>query len=137
MEVEAKKGLQFAIELKDNKKVIGSIEIMEPKKERYENFDLTNSKEIGFLLSKDYWGHGYMPEATKIVLDYIFDELGADKVYISHAEKNTNSCRVQEKVGFKIIGRVKNYREWIDGTMTDSITRCMTKQDWQNLKNKK
>ena len=133
LEIEINKPNQFAIERKESHKVIGSIELMEVKEERYPNCDLTNAKEIGFLLSKDYWGNGYMPEAVKGVLQYAFEMLNVDKVYISHAEKNFNSARAQEKVGFKIIGRVKNYRQWVDGTLTDSIKRCMTKEEWMQL----
>jgi len=131
LEVESKKQYQFAIELKSSHKVIGSVELMDTKTERYPNCDIKNSKEIGFLLSKNYWGHGYMPEAVKEVMRFAFDDLGVDKIYISHAERNTNSGRVQEKLGFKIIGRVEEYREWVDGQMTDSIIRCMTKEEWE------
>lgn len=136
LELEITKPLQFAIELKENHKVIGSVELTEAKGERYPDCDMTNSKEIGFLLSKDYWGCGIMPEAVKAVLKYAFEELGVEKIYISHAEKNTQSGRVQEKLGFKIIGKVKNYRKWIDGEMTDSIMRCMTKGEWAELNKK-
>ena len=134
LEIESKKQHQFAIELKENHKVIGSVELFDTKAERYPNCDLTNSKEIGFLLSKNYWGHGYMPEAVKEVMRFAFEDVGIDKIYISHAEKNHNSGIVQDKLGFRIIGRVQNYREWVDGTMTDGIVRCMTKLDWEKLK---
>lgn len=136
-EVEVKNPMQFAIELKDEHKVIGSIEVMETKQERYPNSDLSNSKEIGFLLSKNYWGHGYMPEALKAILNYVFENLGIETVFISHAEKNVNSAKVQDKIGFKVVCRVKDYRTWVDGTMTDSISRSLTKADWKQMNNSK
>ena len=136
-EVEVKNPMQFAIELKDEHKVIGSIEVMETKQERYPNSDLSNSKEIGFLLSKNYWGHGYMPEALKAILNYVFENLGIETLFISHAEKNVNSAKVQDKIGFKVVGRVKDYRTWVDGTMTDSISRSLTKADWKQMNNSK
>lgn len=133
LELETTKPLQFCIELKASHQVIGSVEIMETKPERYVGFDLSNSKEIGFLLSKDHWGHGYMPEAVRGILKFAFEKLGVEKIYISHAQKNTNSARVQDKVGFKIIGMANDCRLWVDGTQTNSVLRCMTKQEWENI----
>lgn len=133
LKLETTKPLQFAIELKENHHVIGSVELMETKPDRYAGFDLSNSKEIGYLLSKDHWGHGYMPEAVNMVLEYAFLKLKLDKVYISHAQKNTNSGRVQDKVGFKIIGIVDENKQWVDSTPTMSVLRCMTKDEWENI----
>lgn len=48
---------QFALVLKSNNKVIGSVELMDCKKERYSNLVIPDrAKEIGAVLSKDYWG---------------------------------------------------------------------------------
>lgn len=134
LKVEIAKPHQFAIIIKDINKVVGSIELMNVKAERYPNANIKEgAKEIGYLLSEKYWGKGYMTEAIKCVMAFAFDTLKVPQIFISHAEANIGSGRVQDKAGFKKIGRIKNYRQWVDGTMTDSICRCMTKREWNNL----
>lgn len=92
----------FALEFKDNKKVIGSvgIEKINPLYDSYENM---YGKEIGYVLSKDYWGRGLMTEAVKRVIDYCFDDLRLDYLWISHWIKNDKSRRVIEKCGFEFV----------------------------------
>lgn len=124
LEIEMSKPLQFAIELKENHKVIGSIEIMDTKKERMGIEIDPNSKEIGAILSEEYWGKGIMPEALKAIMEYCFNVLNVDVVYAGHVEANKQSARLQEKCGLEVIGRRQNYRTWIDGEQTDLIIRC-------------
>lgn len=96
----------FALELKDNNKVIGSvgIERIDPLIDPYENM---YGKEIGYVLSKDYWGRGLMTEAVKRVIDFCFDDLSLDYLWISHWIENCRSRRVIEKCGFDF---VKDYK---------------------------
>ena len=82
-------------------KVIGSLGIEEYKEESYPELKDLRAREIGFVLSKDFWGQGIMPEAVNAVLRYLFDEVGLDAVTCGHFLRNTQSARVQEKCGFK------------------------------------
>lgn len=137
LKYEITKPYQFAIVLKELNKVIGSIEVMNVKAERYPNIKIKEgAKEIGFLLSEKFWGNGFMTEALKRVMEFVFDILRAPEIYISHAEANIGSGRVQEKAGFGIIGRVKDYRPWVDGKLTDCICRRMTRAQWQKINKK-
>lgn len=125
----------FAIVYKPDNKMVGSIELMDCKVDRYSNLDIeAGAKEIGFVLNEKYWGKGIMTEATKAVLEYAFEVLNVENIYIGNARANIASGRVQEKLGFKVVGEVKNYRIWVDGTPTDFIERKMTRVEW--LKNK-
>ena len=67
---ETRKPFQFAIELKDSHKVVGSIELDKTKRCTEE------TKEIGCLLSENFWGKGIMTEAMKAVIKYGFDYMG-------------------------------------------------------------
>ena len=64
-------------------------------------FDGYRGREIGFVLAKDYWGRGLMPEAVKAVMDYLFSELDYDFLLCGYYNFNSQSKRVQEKCGFK------------------------------------
>jgi len=91
----------FAIVNKENNKVIGSLGIekygLEDKLSEFFNY---KGREIGFVLSKDYWGKGLMAEAVKLVINYLFNKLDYDFLLCGHYDKNYQSKRVQEKCGF-------------------------------------
>lgn len=88
----------FAVVLAENKKVIGSIDIHNYKE----------SYAIGFVLSKDYWGKGFMCEAAIKVIDYYFNILKLDNLYYSYSKKNYQSKRVNEKLGFVLLKEENN-----------------------------
>lgn len=90
----------LALTLKDGGKVIGSIGLDESwalNDEKYKEFYI---KEIGYVLSKAYWGKGLMPEAVKKVVEYSFDNFGLDAITVGHFMSNNQSKRVIEKCGF-------------------------------------
>lgn len=84
----------FAICLKKNNKVIGTVGI-----EKYGLEDaLTEFKdyygrELGYVLSKDYWGKGLMPEAVNAVKDYLFGELDYDFLICGYYDFNESFNR--------------------------------------------
>ena len=90
---------QFCIEY--NGKAIGSLGIELYNEEKLKELDKLKAREIGFVLSKDYWGMGLMPEAVKCVINYLFNVVGLDVLVCGHFEFNHQSERVQEKCGFK------------------------------------
>ena len=90
----------FALELKENGKVIGSIGL----ETRDADLDIPVNlmgREIGYVLNKDYWGRGLMPEAVKAAIDYCFRVLQMDYLACGHFEWNHQSRRVIEKCGFQ------------------------------------
>ena len=92
----------FAIILRENNKVIGSLGVEEyGREEALSEFYDYNGREIGFVLSRDYWGRGIMPEAVGAVIDYLFCVLNLDFLTCGHYDFNLQSKRVQEKCGFK------------------------------------
>ena len=100
MFIDGKKTI--ALELKDNGKVIGSIGL----EDRDENLDLPDSmmgREIGYVLSKDYWGRGLMPEAVKAVIGHCFATLHFDYLTCGHFLRHEQSRKVVEKCGFRYV----------------------------------
>ena len=92
----------FALELKENNKVIGSLGIEKyGKEEVLTEFENYKGREIGYVLAKDYWGRGLMPEALRGVIDYLFNKLDYDFLLCGHYDFNNQSKRAQEKCGFK------------------------------------
>ncbi len=92
----------FAIVCKENNKVIGSLGVEKyGMEETLTEFAGYRGREIGYVLSKDYWGRGLMPEAVRAVIDYLFNDLSLDFLTCGYYDFNEQSKRVQEKCGFK------------------------------------
>ncbi len=91
----------FALEYQE--KVIGSLGIEKYNEEYYPELSNISGREIGYVLSKDYWGQGLMPEAVKAVIRYLFERVKLDFILVGHFEWNRQSARVIEKCGFQYI----------------------------------
>lgn len=93
----------FALEIKENHKVIGSLGLENMSlllSEKYENWI---GREVGYVLSKKYWGKGLMPEGVKRVIEFCFEDENYDYLICSHWIRNLQSQRVIEKSGFQFI----------------------------------
>ena len=95
----------FALEY--NGKVIGSLGIEEYCEENYPELDALQGREIGYVLSKAYWGQGLMPEAVKAVINWLFNEEYLDFIIVGHFDRNKRSKRVVEKCGFQYVKATK------------------------------
>ena len=92
----------FAIVFKKNNKVIGSLGVEKyGLDDKLTEFNSYYGREIGYVLSKDYWGKGIMPEAVGAVIKYLFNDLNLDFLTCGYYDFNNQSKRVQEKCGFK------------------------------------
>lgn len=86
----------YAIELKENKKCIGGIDLrMEPEHEK---------ASFGYVLNRHYWGRGYMTEALSAVLGLCFNDLGLNRVEAAHYIGNEGSGKVMKKCGMQLEG---------------------------------
>ena len=61
--------------------------------------------ELGWTLSRDFWGRGYASEAARRALAYGFGELDKDHVISLIDPLNTNSIKVAERLGEKVEGK--------------------------------
>ena len=88
----------YALVLKATNQVIGSLAIHQ--KSMDPNYPATTQRELGYVLSKDYWGQGLMLEAVSAAIYYVFEVLQVDALWCGHFTHNNQSRRVIEKVGF-------------------------------------
>ena len=93
----------FAIELRENNKVIGSIGLHASWANEDPEYMHLKLKDLGYTLSKDYWGQGLTPEAAKAVICLCFENLDIDAITCGHFRYNTQSKRVIEKCGFTFV----------------------------------
>ena len=81
----------YAIELKENHKVIGNIYLG--------NRDF-NSRELGYVLNEKYQRMGYGSEASKAAISYMFDH-GTHRIFAECCPQNIASWKIMEKIGMK------------------------------------
>lgn len=86
---EKEERINFAITLKDTNELIGGIDVV-----GY----IDGVPVIGYVLSRKFWNKGYMSEACKAVLNFLFS-LGYDKVRIDALVNNIASNKVIIKCG--------------------------------------
>jgi [ribosomal protein S5]-alanine N-acetyltransferase len=94
------KKLSWAIELKDEQKMIGTIDFVNWVPKHYK-------AEITYVLSPKYWGLGYTMEAAKEILRYGFDTMQLNRVEAPIMIENKQSQRVLEKLGLKFEGTAR------------------------------
>lgn len=99
---EQQEKLIWAIEKKDDGKMIGTIDFIKwlPKHGR---------AEIAYALSCDYWGLGYMPEAAKALLAFGFHNMELNKIEAAILLDNHQSRSVLEKIGMSFEGVARQH----------------------------
>jgi len=87
----------FAIELKENSKMVGTCGFTKIN-------ERDNSVEIGYVLSKKYWGRGIACEAVMLIMRYAFINLGINRVEAKYMLGNGRSRRLMERCGMSFEG---------------------------------
>lgn len=91
---------QWGIELKDTRELIGNISVVRV-------LDDIECLELGWVLGRRYWGNGYVAEAARSVMDFLFAEVGANCICAGHDVSNPNSGRVMQKIGMHYDGTLR------------------------------
>ena len=95
-EYQKKDFYQWMIVLKEIDAPIGSLIAVSDER--------TESAQIGYCIGKEWWHQGIMPEALGAVMDFLFDEVGFNRVEARHDPNNPNSGKVMAKCGMKYEG---------------------------------
>ncbi|GMN07866.1 GNAT family protein [Croceitalea sp. MTPC5] len=114
IENENKNILFWAIKKKQDNEHIGNIKI-DPV-----DWDLL-SGEYGILMGdKNSWGKGFAKEASLLVVDYCFNQLGLKKITLGVIHENTAALGLYKNLGFAVEERIKNKGTY-NGKLCDSI----------------
>ena len=60
--------------------------------------------QIGYCLGRGWWHRGIMSEALNAVIDFFFNEVGANRVEARHDPRNPHSGAVMQKCGMQYEG---------------------------------
>ena len=93
---------QWAIVLRENgDEPIGSISAVGLR-------DDISMVHIGYCLGKAWWRRGIMSEALRSVMDFFFDQVGANRIESRHDPKNPHSGMVMKKCGMRYEGTMRS-----------------------------
>ncbi|UOQ48785.1 GNAT family N-acetyltransferase [Gracilibacillus caseinilyticus] len=122
---EKKTGIRWGITLKEQGRIIGSCGFLNIVSEH-------RRSEIGFELSKEYWGNGMASEALESVITYGFEQLNLQRVQALIEPPNISSQRLVERKGFIREGLLRNY-EFTCGKFDDLLMYSLLKQDYEKM----
>ena len=95
-EYQKKDFYQWMIVLKEIDAPIGSLIAVSDER--------TESAQIGYCIGKKWWHQGIMSEALKAVMDFLFDEVGMNRIEARHDPNNPHCGAVMRKCGMRYEG---------------------------------
>ena len=118
----------FAVCLKESEKPIGSIGF-----HRNDLAEDDDEYELGFWIGKEFWGQGLIPEASREMLRYAFEELNMNRIWCGYYDGNEKSRRVQEKLGFVYQKKTEGIEVSLLGEIRTGHSNLMTRERWQKI----
>lgn len=113
---------KYAIVLKETSKMIGTIE--------FRVHEWNKSGELGYILSRHYWGNGYMNESANLILGLAFNLLGLERVFSESDVKNEASSRMMSRLGMKYEGTLRR-SHMVKGVLTDSVHYSILREEYE------
>ena len=104
---------KFGIELKDENKLIGTVDLRVNMKR--------SCAEIGYVLNKKYFNNGYTTEAAQELIKFAFETLELEKVFATCNKENKASEAVMKKIGMSKEAELRHYERWKDGEWIDLL----------------
>ncbi len=118
--IETNEGINWAITLKGNPKLLGIIGHYRIKWEHFRS-------EIGYMLLPECSGKGIATEAIQLVVDYGFNQMNMHSLEAIIDPSNVASARVLEKNGFvKEAHLIEN--EFFNGKFLDTVIYSLLKK---------
>lgn len=57
--------------------------------------------ELSYQFISTFWGKGYAYDSISVLLDYIFNDVGLDKIVAETQKSNKKSCYLLKKIGMR------------------------------------
>lgn len=118
----------YAVCLKETGKPIGSIGL-----HRSDLAEAEDEYELGYWIGKPYWGQGLIPEASREILRYAFEDLGMNRIWCGYYDGNEKSRRVQVKLGFEYQRKTEGIEVKLLNEVRTGHSNLMTKERWQKV----
>jgi RimJ/RimL family protein N-acetyltransferase len=90
--------------------------------------------QVGYFADKDHEGRGYVTEAVRAVLAFIFEHLKAHRVRLECDDTNVRSYRVAERCGMVREGHFLESKRRGDGTLGGTFRYRMLRHEFEALR---
>lgn len=111
LDIKNRSAYEFGIELKENKDLIGTINLSNINKKN-------KNAEVGIWLAKEYWDKGLSTEALNLILQFGFEKLRLEKIQARVLHKNVRAQKLLKRIGFKLEGKLRRKtffnNQWFD-----------------------
>jgi [ribosomal protein S5]-alanine N-acetyltransferase len=114
-------GIRWGITLKGSGQVIGSCGFLNMLTKHYRT-------EVGYELSKEYWGKGIASEALEAVVTYGFRHFQLERIQALIEPANLPSQKLVERLGFRREGLLRHY-EFTCGKFDDLYMYSIIKEE--------
>jgi ribosomal-protein-alanine N-acetyltransferase len=88
----------------------------------------TRTAEIGYWIGEPFWGRGIATRALTAATTLAFEDFDFVRLQAGVLEWNPASCRVLEKVGYTLEGRLKK-QVYKDGEVCDKFLYALIRED--------
>ena len=117
--------LPFVVVNRQTGKLVGSTRL-------YEFFPHLGTTLLGYTwYSKHEQGNGINTHCKFLLLNYVFETLGFERVELRADTRNARSIAAMRKIGFIEEGILRSHLPVGDGTRRDSIVFSMLKDEWK------
>ena len=100
---------------------IGSIAVVE-------HDDRVGKAHIGYCIGQSWWRMGIVTEALRAVMDFLFDEVGFQRLEARHDPRNPHSGAVMQKCGMKYEGTLR-MSDWNNQGVCDACWYALLKDE--------
>lgn len=104
----------WGIELKETGVLIGDISVVSIS-------EVNSTVEIGYVIGQQWWNRGYTTEAFRSVIDFLFQQVGANRIEARFDICNPASGKVMEKCGLQYEGTHRQSRFVKERYVTQSV----------------
>jgi len=87
--------------------------------------------QIGYIADVDHQGRGFVTEAVRATLAFIFEHFQAHRVRLECSDTNVRSYRLAERCGFVREGHFRENRREPDGTFSGTLFYGMLKSEFE------
>jgi ribosomal-protein-serine acetyltransferase len=84
---------------------------------------------IGYWIRASAEGHGYVTESVRLLTDYAFDNLKANRLEIRCDELNVRSAAIPKRLGYVLEGRLRNHLAKLDGRLRTTLVFSLIPED--------
>ena len=85
---------------------------------------------LGYCIGRAWWGRGIVAEALRAVIDFLFENVGLERIAAMHDRENPNSGKVMRKAGMTCEGTLRRSR-FIKGRFIDGVRYSILRDEWE------